>query len=155
MKAIHGHIFQDIYEWAGHTRNESPVVDGQRGNQLAICRKAEPRSYTARVSRWAWMKPLDRSGIPKFLRGSSVERFAEIAGKVLAELNYVHPFREGNGRTQEALDQGVFSAAVIINILARKRDPQPAAILSIPDALRLTHEPVADCARYDSLRRAS
>ena len=44
---------------------------------------------------------------------------------------------------------------VIINILARKRDPQPAAILSIPDALRLTHEPLADCARYDSLRRAS
>lgn len=33
---------------------------------------------------------------------------------------------------QEALDQGVLSAAVIINILARKRDPQPAAILSIP-----------------------
>ncbi len=49
----------------------------------------------------------------------------------------------------------MFSAAVIINILARKRDPQPAAILSIPDALRLTHEPLADCARYDSLRRAS
>jgi len=56
---------------------------------------------------------------------------------------------------QEALDHGVFSAAVIINILARKRDPQPAAILSIPDALRLTLEPLADCARYDSLRRAS
>lgn len=56
---------------------------------------------------------------------------------------------------RKALDQGVFSAAVIINILARKRDPQPAAILSIPEALRLTHEPMADCARYDSLRRAS
>lgn len=56
---------------------------------------------------------------------------------------------------QEALDQGVFSASVIINILARKRDPLPVAILSIPDALRLTHEPMADCARYDSLRRAS
>lgn len=55
----------------------------------------------------------------------------------------------------EALDQGVFSAAVIINILARKRDPPPAAILSISDALHLTHEPLADCARYDSLRRAS
>lgn len=40
---------------------------------------------------------------PEVLRGSSVERFAEIAGKVLAELNYVHPFREGNGRAQEAL----------------------------------------------------
>lgn len=56
---------------------------------------------------------------------------------------------------QETLDQGIFSAAVIINILARKRDPQPAAILSIPDALRLTHEPLANYARYDSLRKAS
>ena len=56
---------------------------------------------------------------------------------------------------QEALDQGVCSAAVILNILARRRDPAPAANLQIPDALRLTHEPVADCARYDSLRRAS
>ncbi len=38
---------------------------------------------------------------------------------------------------QEALDQGVCSAAVILNILARRRDPAPAAPLQIPDALRL------------------
>lgn len=56
---------------------------------------------------------------------------------------------------QEALDHGVCSASVIINILARSRDPAPAATLQIPDALRLAHEPVADCARYDRLRRAS
>lgn len=56
---------------------------------------------------------------------------------------------------QEALDQSVWSAAVIINILARSRDPAPTITLHTPDALRLTHEPVADCARYDSLRRAS
>lgn len=56
---------------------------------------------------------------------------------------------------QEALDQGVFSASVIINILARSRDTLQTETLSIPDALRLTHEPMADCARYDSLRRAS
>ena len=56
---------------------------------------------------------------------------------------------------QEALDQGVCSASIILNILARRRDPAPTAPLQIPDALRLTHEPVADCARYDSLRRAS
>ncbi len=56
---------------------------------------------------------------------------------------------------QEALDHGVCSASVIINILARSRDPAPAATLKIPDALRLAHEPVADCARYDRLRRAS
>lgn len=56
---------------------------------------------------------------------------------------------------QEALDHNVCSAAVIINILARSRDPAPAPTLQIPDALRLMHEPIADCSRYDSLRRAS
>jgi hypothetical protein len=56
---------------------------------------------------------------------------------------------------REALDQGVFSAPIVINILARSRDPAPAITLNTPDALRLTHEPVADCARSDSLRRAS
>ena len=56
---------------------------------------------------------------------------------------------------QEALDQNVCSSAVIINILARRRDPAPAVTILTPDALRLAHEPVADCARYDSLRRAS
>ena len=33
---------------------------------------------------------------------------------------------------QEALEHGVSSAAVILNILARSRDPAPGAILSIP-----------------------
>ncbi|PWK66398.1 hypothetical protein C8K44_11431 [Aminobacter sp. AP02] len=56
---------------------------------------------------------------------------------------------------QEAIDQNVFSAAIIINILARRRDPVPAITILTPDALRLQHEPQADCARYDSLRRAS
>jgi len=56
---------------------------------------------------------------------------------------------------REALDQGVHSAPVIINILARQRDPTPQPLLSTPAALRLTHEPVADCARYNSLRRTS
>jgi transposase len=56
---------------------------------------------------------------------------------------------------REALDQGVHSAPVVINILARQRDPTPQPLLLTPTALRLTHEPVADCARYDSLRRPS
>ena len=55
----------------------------------------------------------------------------------------------------EALAQGVHSAPVIINILARHRDPTPPPLLLTPTVLRLTHEPMADCARYDSLRRTS
>jgi transposase len=54
----------------------------------------------------------------------------------------------------EALGVGVHSADVILNILARRRDPGPPTTISTPNALRLDCEPAADCARYDSLRRA-
>ena len=43
---------------------------------------------------------------------------------------------------------------MILNILARRRDVERPANISTPDALRLTHAPLADCGRYDSLRRA-
>jgi transposase len=52
----------------------------------------------------------------------------------------------------QAMSEGVYSSDVIINILARQRDPGPAATILTPDALMLTHAPVADCARYDQLR---
>jgi hypothetical protein len=68
----------------------------------------------------------------------------------------------------EALREGVHSAdppplssdqwrtmAPILNILSRRRDPGPPATITTPEALRLRHEPAADCVRYDSLRRAS
>jgi transposase len=58
------------------------------------------------------------------------------------------------GACAEALENGVHSADVILNILARRRDPEPAAVIATPEALRLTHAPVADCARYDQLRSA-
>ena len=52
----------------------------------------------------------------------------------------------------QATSEGVHSSDVIINILARQRDPGPAATILTPDALRLRHAPLADCARYDQLR---
>jgi hypothetical protein len=54
----------------------------------------------------------------------------------------------------EALQHGVHSADIILNILARRRDPVAPITIITPDALRLRHEPAADCARYDRLRRA-
>jgi transposase len=54
----------------------------------------------------------------------------------------------------EALHEGVHSAAVILNILARRREAAAPITIMTPDALRLRHEPSADCARYDTLRRA-
>jgi len=52
----------------------------------------------------------------------------------------------------EALGANVHSADVILNILARRREPPAPNTILAPNALRLRHEPVADCARYDNLR---
>ena len=49
----------------------------------------------------------------------------------------------------EALADGVHSADVVLNILAHRRDPGAGG--DNPDPRRAA----ADCARYDSLRRAS
>src|SRR5580693_1616654 len=53
----------------------------------------------------------------------------------------------------EAIAHGVHSADVVLNILARQRDPAPPANIMTPAALTLRHAPIADCARYDNLRR--
>ena len=52
----------------------------------------------------------------------------------------------------EAMEAGVASDEVILNILARWREPpRPLSIVTAED-LALVHPPVANCARYDSLR---
>jgi hypothetical protein len=53
----------------------------------------------------------------------------------------------------EALGHGVHSADVVLNILARQREPAAPANIMTPAALTLRHAPIADCARYDNLRR--
>ena len=54
----------------------------------------------------------------------------------------------------QALSEGACSANVIINILARRRDSLLPLTITTPDALKLHHEPKADCGRYDRLKRA-
>src|SRR5437016_9665355 len=52
----------------------------------------------------------------------------------------------------EAIAHGVHSADVVLNILARQRDPAPPANILTPAALTLRHAPIADCPRYDNHR---
>ena len=56
---------------------------------------------------------------------------------------------------QEALAAGVASADVILNILARQREPDPPANVLTPGALALHAAPVANCARYDTAARGA
>ncbi|MEY9722078.1 cell filamentation protein [Sinorhizobium fredii] len=102
LKAIHGYIFQDVYEWAGHTRNESPIVDGQRVEPIGGLSKGGTSFLPGSRIEIGLDEALKPIRDPQALRSATPEEFAERAAKVLSELNYVHPFREGNGRAQEA-----------------------------------------------------
>ncbi len=56
---------------------------------------------------------------------------------------------------EEALAGGIASGDVILTILVRKQQPALPPSITTPEALRLKCEPMADCGRYDSLRRAA
>jgi len=86
-RAIHHHLFQDVYDWAGRYR----TVRLTKGAST-FC---YPENIAGEMTRvFTWLKQHD------FLRGVTAEQFPPRAAHVLAEINAIHPFREGNGRTQ-------------------------------------------------------
>jgi transposase len=98
-----------------------------------------------------WVLPAALDRIRRKLAGSA-DGERQMVEILTAVLNDGLPAVEA--ACAEALREGVHSADVVLNILARQREPAAAVILPTPEGLRLRHEPVADCARYDSLRRA-
>lgn len=52
----------------------------------------------------------------------------------------------------ESLAAGIASADVILNALARRQQPEPSELIAPPERLALSLPPIADCARYDTLR---
>ncbi len=99
-----------------------------------------------------WVLPSSLENVRRKLRGSD-DGDRQMVAILAAVLNDGLPAVEI--ACAEALSQGVHSSSVILNILARKKDPPPAVTIITPEALRLQHAPAADCARYDSLRRDS
>jgi transposase len=98
-----------------------------------------------------WVLPTALDRIRRKLAGSSDgdRQMVKILAAVLAD-----GLPAVEAACLQALSEGVHSADVVINILTRRRDPGPAATIMTPEALRLRHAPIADCARYDQLRRA-
>lgn len=87
--AIHRHLSQDVYEWAGELR----TVDISRGTS----RFASFGLIEAYLD--AQLQALPRED---FLRGQTPESFVKRLAHYMAEINAAHPFREGNGRVQRA-----------------------------------------------------
>jgi cell filamentation protein, protein adenylyltransferase len=86
-RAIHRHLFQDVYDWAGDYRT---IRIGKEGNWF--CYPENVREQMALLFGWLAKE--------KHLQGLDKVTFAKKAAHFLAELNAIHPFREGNGRTQ-------------------------------------------------------
>ena len=86
-RAIHRHLFGDVYAWAGKVR----TVRISKGGS-AFC-------YPEHIDR-EMHRLFGTLSAQKHLRGLDARTFAIGAAHFFAELNAIHPFREGNGRTQ-------------------------------------------------------
>ena len=85
--AIHRHLFQDVYDWAGKRRTVEISKDGKQFFPLSRFDSA----LTFIDNLLAEYRRIDKTDKP-----SLSHKLAEI----LDAVNYLHPFREGNGRTQ-------------------------------------------------------
>lgn len=87
FKTIHLNLFQDIYpDWAGEVR---PVGISKGVNFT------EP-AFIESYAKDTFSKLAEKN----FLQHLTREEFAAEAAELLGHLNAIHPFREGNGRTQ-------------------------------------------------------
>lgn len=88
-RSVHRHLFQDVYAWAGRYRT---VRTAKGGNWFCF-----PEHIPQQMDRlFAQLRADD------LLASESFDDFLEGAAHFLAELNAIHPFREGNGRAQLA-----------------------------------------------------
>lgn len=92
LKAIHRHVFQDTYDWAGETRD------------LDFAKRSKA---TGLVSRFTPLADMHRK-IAEFnhfiasnnqLKDLKKPEFIRLFAEVQSRLNELHPFREGNGRS--------------------------------------------------------
>lgn len=86
LQSIHGYIFQDVYVWAGEIRK----VDIAKGNMFCNARFIE--SQAAEI--------FGKLKNENYLQGLKLEDAAKRMAYYFSEINALHPFREGNGRSQ-------------------------------------------------------
>lgn len=101
LRAVHQHLFQDTFEWAGQTRREA----GFQGVKAADLPGIERPMHFAPFERiderlTALGEQLKQENNLKGL--PTPEAFAERAAYYFDHYNHVHAFREGNGRTLQA-----------------------------------------------------
>ena len=92
LKAIHKHIFQDIYSWAGKLRSVNIAKQNTMFCNVQFV-EGSLKDVSAKLAK------------EKFLIGTDIETFSSRVAYYFAEINIIHPFREGNGRSQRAFTE--------------------------------------------------
>lgn len=87
LKKIHHYLFQDVYPFAGKIRTENI---GKGGYKFLDC------AYIERGASYVFQNLKH----DRFFVGQPVDKFSDKASRFISEINHIHPFREGNGRTQ-------------------------------------------------------
>lgn len=87
LLTIHKHLFQDVYSWAGKKRK---VEISKAGKQFF------PTTHFDNAFHFIDTLISDYKSTSK----NDKQRIAEKLAEILDNVNYLHPFREGNGRTQ-------------------------------------------------------
>lgn len=92
LKAIHRHLFQDVYEWAGQERSVNVSKRGltEPGWKTVFAGTDQIEDQAGRAHAL-----IQASGK---LKGLSIGAFVEQITEVYAAWNKAHPFPEGNGR---------------------------------------------------------
>lgn len=88
IKKIHKNLFEDVYDWAGEYRTVN-IVKGKTMFANALYVPAALEDLVTKLNRDITSKSITANNIS--------EKLAYYYG----ELNMIHPFREGNGRTQK------------------------------------------------------
>ena len=104
LRAIHKALFGKIYDWAGQLR----TVDIKKGSEEYFLSFAEFDTGTTFV--------FGELRKENYLKGLNQEKIVERLAYFYEQLNYIHPFREGNGRTQRVFwSRVVKDAGYVIN----------------------------------------
>jgi cell filamentation protein len=92
FQAVHKHLMGDVYAWAGEPRTIDMYLAGPGGRVVA---EFEP---AARIKR-GLQKVFAELKADHYFVASNLDRLAGKAAHCIAELNRIHPYRDGNGRT--------------------------------------------------------
>lgn len=99
LQQIHKNLFSKIYDWAGELR----TVNIRKGSKEYFL----DYTYLENGAKFVF----EELSKENYLQGLNREDFVKRLAYFYEQLNFIHPFREGNGRTQRIFWQRVANEA--------------------------------------------